>query len=251
VNAADGTLAGRTVLTCRQSGRGDELHFAIAGAGGTVVHLPLIEVTEPADGGAALRAAMNQLSRYDWLVCTSVNGVRAIARWELPAGIKLGAVGPATAEAFGETFGRAVDLVPAEHTAADLAAAFPDPPGIVLAVVADLAGDDLGSGLLAKGFEVEVVRGYGTRAPHHPVGLLRSASQADVVVLTSASAVTRLAEVLGQRLPQAAVALGEGPAQVARPLFGQVLSGPATLATPEIIELLNRTFDADGPREPS
>ncbi len=237
-------LAGTTVLTCRQAGRGDDLHLAIARAGGTVVHLPLIDVTPPADGGAALTEVLNRLGRYDWLVCTSVNGVRAIAHWTLPDALKLAAVGPATAEAFGEIFGRPVDLVPASHTAADLAEAFPLRPGRVLAVVAELAGDGLGSALGAKASAVDVVRGYGTRAPDHPPELLQRASRADVVILTSASAARRLAHVLGDRLPGAAVALGEGPAQVARPMFGRTVCGPATLAAKDIIDLLVASADA-------
>ncbi len=183
-------LAGTTVLTCRQAGRGNDLHLAIAEAGGTVVHLPLIDVTPPGDGGAALAAVMNRLGRYDWLVCTSVNGVGAIAHWRLPDGLKLAAVGPATAEAFTEVFDRPVDLVPSQHTAADLAEAFPDPsrasfwrwsPSWPATISVPPSG--------ARASTVDVVRGYGTRAPDHPAGLLRRASQADVVVLTSASAV--------------------------------------------------------------
>lgn len=240
-------LAGTTVLTCRQAGRGNDLHLAIAEAGGTVVHLPLIDVTPPGDGGAALAAVMNRLGRYDWLVCTSVNGVGAIAHWRLPDDLKLAAVGPATAEAFTEVFDRPVDLVPSHHTAADLAEAFPRRPGRVLAVVAELAGDGLESALRTKASTVDVVRGYGTRAPGHPPELVRRASRADLVILTSASAATRLADVLADRLPGAAVALGDGPARVARQMFDRTVCGPATLATQDLIELLVRSVDSSTP----
>ncbi|MEL6985881.1 MAG: uroporphyrinogen-III synthase, partial [Actinomycetota bacterium] len=44
-----------------------------------VVSVPLIEVAPPADGGAALAAAVDDLPAYDWVVVTSANGAKAVA----------------------------------------------------------------------------------------------------------------------------------------------------------------------------
>ena len=215
-------LAGLTVLTCRQNGRGGDLHSFIREAGGSVVHLPLIEVVAPADGGAALREALGRLDDFDWLVCTSGNGVEAVARGlkavarELPSDLRLAAVGPATAAAFGNALGRQPDLVPEQATGADLGNAFPLGRLQVLAALAAAAGDDVSKTLKAKGYRVEVVTAYDTRLPSLSPDLVRQAGRADVAVLSSPSAVRRLVGVLEARTPARIVAIGPRTAAVAR-----------------------------------
>ena len=49
----------------------------LAALGATVVHVPLIEIGDPVDGGVQLRAALARLAAFDWLVVTSVNGADA------------------------------------------------------------------------------------------------------------------------------------------------------------------------------
>ena len=68
------TLAGRRIaLTRPEPGAlGDRLTTL----GAQVVHVPLIAIDDPADGGAALRRALARLRSFDWLVVTSANGAR-------------------------------------------------------------------------------------------------------------------------------------------------------------------------------
>ena len=215
-------LGGLTVLTCRQIGRGGDLHSFIREAGGIVVHLPLIEVVAPIDGGAALHSALARLDDFGWLVCTSVNGVEAVTRGlrtvgrELPSDLRLAAVGPATAAAFGDALGRQPDLVPEQATGADLGNAFPLGRLQVLAALAAAASDDVKLVLQASGYSVEVVSAYDTRMPSHSPGLVRQAGRADVAVVSSPSAVRRLVEVLEDRTPARIVAIGPKTAAVAR-----------------------------------
>ncbi len=215
-------LGGLTVLTCRQHGRGGDLHSLIREAGGIVVHLPLIEVVAPTDGGAALHAALVRLDDFDWMVCTSANGVEAVDRGlrtvgrELPSDLRLAAVGPATAATFTRLLSREPDLVPERATAAHLGAAFPRGTQRVLAALAAAAGDDVKQILRGKGYSVEVVTAYDTQMPSHAPELVRLAGRADVAVVSSPSAVRRLISVLETRTPARIVAIGPRTAAVAR-----------------------------------
>ena len=70
-----------------------------------------------------------ELASFDWLVVTSVNGVRVVAdaSGSAPAGLRLAAVGPTTASALAAVAGRAVDLVPTESTRRGLGGRVPAP----------------------------------------------------------------------------------------------------------------------------
>lgn len=222
-----GSLEGLTVLSCRQVGRGTELEAEIQKLGGIVVRLPLIEVVPPADGGAALREALGRLNDYDWVACTSVNGVNALRGAQLPPGLRLAAVGPATADAFEEVLGRNALVVPDVSTAARLAAAFPPRPGRVLAPLAALAGPDLANGLRDRGYQVDVVTAYATAVPELARSDLDRAAGADVVVVSSPSVARRLTDVLGDRCPEVAIAVGPRSADAAAELgFTVVVTTP-------------------------
>jgi uroporphyrinogen III methyltransferase/synthase len=207
-----------TVLSCRQENRGRKLEAEIEALGAVVVRLPLIEVVPPPDGGEALKNVVGRLDQFDWLACTSVNGVAALAGVELPAGLRLAAVGPTTAAAFEEVLDRSALVVPQIPTAAGLAAAFPPRPGRVLGVLAELAGPDLAHGLQKRGYEVEVVTAYATAMPQHSPAALEQAATADVVLVTSPSVAHRLVEVLGDRFPSTAIAIGPKSAEAASDL---------------------------------
>ena len=102
------------------------------GAGATALELPLTRQVDPADGGAALQAAAVAVpaGEYDWVVLTSITAVErfmGVLRDARALGSTLvAAVGPATADALRRT-GVEPDLIPAEHSAQGLVAAFPDP----------------------------------------------------------------------------------------------------------------------------
>ncbi len=218
MNSHSAPLGGLAVLICRQENRGRELDTQIEAQGGVVVRLPLIEVVPPPDGGQALKNALDHLDRFDWLACTSVNGVAALAGVDLPAGLRLAAVGHTTAAAFEELLGRSALVVSQIPTAAGLAAAFPPRTGRVLAVLAELAGPDLAHGLRMRGYEVEVVTAYATALPQHSRAALDEAATADVVVVSSPSVAHRLVEVLGDRCPSTAIAIGPKSAEAASDL---------------------------------
>ncbi len=231
-----------TVAITRSVEDNGPLAARLESLGFDVVSVPLIEVTPPADGGAALAAAVDDLATYDWVVVTSANGVTALVdalgaadatgagagvacgrRW--PDGVAVAAVGPATATA-AEAAGLPVTLVPEVATAAALAEAFParrpDDGGRVLAPLAELAGDTIVDGLGAKGWQVDRIQAYRTRAPDPPPSL----PNADIAAVTffSPSAVDRWVDRFGS---DAAVAVCVGPSTAARATrrgFAQVVT---------------------------
>ena len=113
--------------------------------------LPTVEIGPPADW-APVDAALEQLSSYQWLVFTSVNGVRGLLGRlrergkDLRAlgGVRLACIGPTTAEAL-RSYYLEPDLVPPVYRSESLAAALkPHVAGLrVLVARADRGRDVL------------------------------------------------------------------------------------------------------------
>ncbi len=269
--SGQGPLVGRVVVLTRSTEDNRSLASALAERGATAIEVPLVEVLPPQDDGAALSAAVERLDRYRWVVLTSVNGVRAVAAalgdrpW--PAGVTVAPVGPTT-EAAARAHGFDVVAPPSVATVEHLVAGFapieqrgdgatPDlgsvdvDDALVLAPVAELAGDTVVDGLGAKGYTVDRVTAYRTAAPTatptdpDPEMSARVAG-ADAVAFFSPSVVDRfVARFATTSLP--AIALCIGPSTGARAgehhLRGIVIAEPhseagliaaaeAALATP-------------------
>jgi uroporphyrinogen III methyltransferase/synthase len=122
-------LFGKRILITRPRRQGAALAERLVELGALPYLLPTVEVKPPADWGPVDRA-LRSLSRYRWVVFTSVNGVesfidrlRAIGL-DLRAlgGVQLAAIGPKTAEALRQ-YHLEPDLVPERYQSEDLAAA--------------------------------------------------------------------------------------------------------------------------------
>lgn len=250
-------LHGATVLLTRPRARSVALARALAGAGAAVVELPLVQVTPPADGGAALRGALAHARRYAWMVLTSVSAVEqvmaAVRDGRELAGVALAAVGPATAAALAER-GLVADLQASEASGAGLAATMPAAaPGIdcrVLFPRAAGAGPHLVDGLRAKGWLVDEVEAYRTVAvPDDALDALAlaEAPAADVVLLASPSAATRYAELAGTGGWKAAVAcIGPTTAAAAADLGLVVVQVAARPTTAEQVAAITACWRARG-----
>ncbi|MGO9456145.1 MAG: uroporphyrinogen-III C-methyltransferase, partial [Acidimicrobiales bacterium] len=167
--APDRPLAGTTVVVTRARGQAAPLTDALQAAGARVVEVPVVEIADPDDGGAALRRAAQAVASYDWVAFTSANAVHRFvpllrdSRGFGPA--RLAAVGDATAEALA-AYNLVADLVP-ERTdgaagAEALAAGFDAAPagGRVLFPRAQGARRALPDGLAARGWAVDEVVAY-------------------------------------------------------------------------------------------
>ncbi len=212
----DVSLTGRTIVVTRATDQAGTLAAALADRGATVVELPVVAIAEPADGGAALAAAIDASvatgSADDWLVVTSPNGARRVAdhlvgrAW--PG--RIAAVGPKTAEPL-LAVGHVVDLVPGRAVAEGLLEDFPAPPvdgGRVLLARAEVARDVLPDGLRAAGWEVDVVVAYRNVEPTVDPGILEAARRADLVTFTSESTVRRFTALVGDVRPTSAACIG-------------------------------------------
>jgi uroporphyrinogen III methyltransferase/synthase len=220
-------LFGRRVLVTRTRQQASELVASLRQLGAVPIELPVIEVADPVDGGAALRACASRLSSYDWVVVTSPNGARRLLAAVADAGLdvrafgaaSLAAIGPGTARALAEG-GLRADLVPPTSVAESLLEALPAPPpdgGRLLLARAEVARDVLPDGLRERGWSVDVVDAYRTVAPSLTDEQRSAASGADIVTFTSSSTVTRLLDLVGpDAVPKVVACIGPVTAATAR-----------------------------------
>jgi len=121
-------LFGKRVLVTRPREQANELVRRLEILGAVPSVLPAVTI-EPIDDWTEVDARLGRLREYDWLVFTSVNGVRAFFGRLRATGrdlralgdIQLAAIGPGTAEALRE-YHLDADLVPAEYRSESLAA---------------------------------------------------------------------------------------------------------------------------------
>ncbi|WP_077073713.1 uroporphyrinogen-III C-methyltransferase [Mailhella massiliensis] len=162
-------LFGRTVVVTRAREQASESAALFARKGAHVIQFPTITISPLRDYGELDEAVAN-LSRYGWLVFTSVNGVRffreRLHALKLDAralhGVKVAAIGPATAKAV-EAMGVYADLVPSSYVAEGVAEAMLK-LGMkgqrVLLPRAREAREVLPEALRAAGAEVDVITAY-------------------------------------------------------------------------------------------
>jgi uroporphyrinogen III methyltransferase/synthase len=195
-------LAGRRIVVTRAAEQAAMLTSALRELGADPIELPAIEIRPPGDP-APLDAAIAHLGDYDWLIFTSINGVRFFlerldaSRLDLRSlRAKIAVIGPATRAAV-ERLHLRVDLAPAEYVAESLVRAFAahDLAGkrLLLARAAE-ARDVLPRELRARGARVDVVEAYRTAAPEFLAARAREAfaKRPDWVTFTSGSTVKNL-----------------------------------------------------------
>lgn len=222
-DAAAAPLVGRRILVTRRPEQSARLARGLSSLGATVIEVPTLELAAPADPGP-LDRALGRLHRYDWLVFTSANAVRAVRTRLAALGIDPGpvgrathvaAVGSATSEIFREQFeGGEVSLEPAAGFRAEALAELFAIRGCahqrMLLPVSDRARDVLPKALGALGAEVEVVVAYRTVTPEGLAGRLAEAIRPglDLAVFASPSAVQGFLDAIGERaqgLPAAVI----------------------------------------------
>lgn len=162
-------LFGQRIVITRDHRQSRDLAEPLEALGAEVIALPTIEVQPPADPAPLVRA-MAQLDTYDWIIFTSVNGVRRFVSGledirKLRA--KIAAIGPATRAAV-EALHLKADCMPAEYVAESLldALAGEDLRGkCILLPRAAVARDVVPAELAKRGATVDVVEAYRTESP--------------------------------------------------------------------------------------
>jgi uroporphyrinogen III methyltransferase/synthase len=192
-------MFGSRVVVTRAQGQASELTSKLHSLGAAVAELPTIAI-RPAANYAALDHAIANLASYDWLVFTSVNGVRHfLARLDASdrdlryVRAKICAIGPATRAAL-EKLHLKVDVMPEEYVAESLVAAFSayDMAGKrVLLPRAAVARDVLPKELARRGAQVDVVEAYRTVVPEDAAERARElfVHKPDWALFTSSSTV--------------------------------------------------------------
>jgi len=191
-------LAGKRIVITRAQDQASGFHDGLARLGAVVIDLPTIEIKDP-DSWRPIDSAIARLEQFDFLILTSVNGVRSFvsrlrACGRSPADLapmEVGAIGPATAEALREATVR-VDFIPQEYQAEGLLESLGgrEVQGKRFLIPrAKVARDLVPRVLTGRGAQVEVVEAYQTVLPAYPAGEVkrRLTPRPDVLAFTSSS----------------------------------------------------------------
>jgi uroporphyrinogen-III synthase len=227
-------LSRRRVLVTRAPHQAGKLSDGLRTLGAEPVEVPILEIRPPASFDA-LDRALRQLDRYDWLILTSANTVRAITdratelklRLEPPPSLKIAAIGDATAAAARKA-GLTVTLVPESYVAESLTKGLTSLVSgrRILLARATVARDVIPVVLQQAGAEIDVVDAYRNVMPEDAPERLRSvlAAGIDAVTFTSSSSAKHLADAAraaGIKFPFAgvrAVSIGPVTSQTMREL---------------------------------
>jgi uroporphyrinogen-III synthase len=253
-----GPLHGKRIVNTRAVHQANALDRLLEERGAIPLSYPCIAIAPPDDCTVLDRALRDLVDRrFSWLVFTSSNTVRAIANRlaELdiiaPDSMPIAVVGPATAVAVQEAFGRTPQFMPGRHDAAALAAGLPVRPGeAVLAPGSNIARPELARILAERGAKVTSVVAYRTVIGSGVVDLpgMLTDGLVDALTFASPSAVRglflRLANEGGSALSLLglpAVCIGESTWRTAEEL------GLASLASPTqtlegMVDTLERLF---------
>src|ERR1700730_8868187 len=116
-------LAGLRVLVGRARHQASALSAGLQALGAEVLEIPFIEIRPPRSY-KPLDTALKQISEYEWLILTSVNGIEALAirmeRLQISpkefAHLRIATIGPSTRNAT-EHLGLKVSVVPPKYLA--------------------------------------------------------------------------------------------------------------------------------------
>ena len=203
-------LFGKTVVVTRKGDPADSMIDRLRELGAEPFFFPVIETIAP-DDWSPLDNALNNLSQYDGLIFTSVNGVRFFAERlktieqdirELK-GARVYTIGPKTAEAVRD-LGIRVDVVPENFVAESLIESIGNAEGKRFLIPrATVARETLPEQLRKMGALVDVAPAYKTVLPSQSVDALEKRlkeGSVDVITFTSSSTVTNFLTLTGEQL---------------------------------------------------
>jgi uroporphyrinogen III methyltransferase/synthase len=202
-------LRGKRVVVTRAAEQSETLVEALLEKGAVPVVMPMVAFGLP-DDPDSLDEAIRELGSYDWMFLTSQNALRALQeRSQLlkldlakrAAGVRIAAVGPATAEA-AKNAGLKVAYVATKHQGVSLAEELAEEirGKRVLLPRSDRANPELVERLKRLGAQVKEIVAYKTVRPDGQDASRMEAIMregADAVLFFSPSAVHHLQELLG------------------------------------------------------
>ena len=203
-------LSGKKVVITRPYDQQEELVNLLSSFGAEPVRFPVIAIVPP-DNWEEADHAIENLTGYEWIIFTSVNGVQSFIGRLIALnrdvkktlyGIKICAVGLKTADAI-EKYGLDVDFVPGEFRAEAVIEGFRDMGNRgerVLIPRAQVGREVLPDELARMGMKVSVVPVYKAVRPDIDVSGLKvmlKKKEIDVVTFTSGSCVRNFLEIIG------------------------------------------------------
>jgi uroporphyrinogen-III synthase len=203
------SLAGKRIVITRSAAQSEAIARELTARGAIPVVLPLVSFAEPEDF-APLDAAIAGIQRFDWMILTSAQAVRSVAKRcsdlkreivRAKSKVRIACVGPVTAEA-AQQAGLPVEYVAETHTGAGLAEELGSKlaGAKVLLPRSDRANPDLPVALKRHGAEVSEVIAYRTLRPSavNENNLSQIVDgETDAILFFSPSAVQHFAELLG------------------------------------------------------
>ncbi|MDY7032035.1 MAG: uroporphyrinogen-III C-methyltransferase [Thermodesulfobacteriota bacterium] len=200
-------LFGKKIIVTRARSQASELSHLLREYGADPIEFPTIEILPP-ESFDALDEAIDHLERYDWLILTSVNGVKyfleRLRNRERDIrdlkGIKICTIGPRTADEL-EKLGIMIDFVPEEYRAESIIEGLKE-RGIrgkkILLPRAEEAREVLPEEIRNSGGRVDVVTAYRTVRPlerRDTVKKLFQEGSIHVITFTSSSTVKNFVEM--------------------------------------------------------
>jgi uroporphyrinogen-III synthase len=254
-------LEGKTIVVTRAPHQAEALARLLVERGATPALYPCVDIAPP-DDPAPLDAALHAAGagEFNWLALTSANAAWAVAR-RLPEleqpptifrGMRLAAIGPATAAAAKHALGLDADIIPDAYSSATLAqVGAPLAQARVLLPVSSLAETTLADALREQGASVTCVVAYRTTIGTGGVDLPLLLRRGDVeaITLTSSSSATNLTERIVRedgdlaavrQLPVACI--GERTAETARAQGLRVVAVPAEHMLAGLVASLDEYF---------
>jgi len=204
-------LFGRTVVVTRARAQAGELAAGLRELGAGAIEVPAIAI-RPLESWDELDAAVRNIAERDWIVFTSVNGVEFFMRRLSQAGgdarsfagVRIAAIGPATAEALA-AHGLRADVQPSSYVAEALAEAMKARGDLtgkrILLARSDIARDALPKALRAVGAVVDDVAAYRTvpaEGDTAEIKKLIEQGDIDAITFTSSSAAEFFADRVGR-----------------------------------------------------
>ncbi len=202
-------LSGKRILVTRARKQASALSFRLAALGAEIIELPAIEITQTSEHKQALETAVTSITKYDWLVLTSVNGANLFfdrlqalgTRPESLHGLNITAIGPETARAI-SAYGFAVSVTASTYTAEGLLDSL-QPMNLqgarVMLARAEGSRPVLPDGLSQMGATVDEFCTYAaagpSETPERAIQRLRS-GEVDIATFASSSTVKNLVTIL-------------------------------------------------------
>ncbi len=195
-------LFGQRIVVTRTREQASQLSSQLSELGADILEIPTIKLAAPTKGGD-LKDAILGLNSYDWAIFTSPNGVEQFFHYFFAAfddlrdlgGVKIAAVGPATAEKLRQLHLK-VELMPERYVTSEIAAAFQAYESLenlkVLLLRAEVANPELPRELEGLGAIVDDVACYQTVAEtedRNGAAARLLESGADWITFTSSSTV--------------------------------------------------------------